>query len=70
MDGLVSIIMPSYNTAKYISDGIDKKIYISTAAIFAMIILSSFLSTVLLTHGLLLLGIVLLLIQRKTIESE
>ena len=50
--------------------GIDKKIYISTAAIFAMIILSSFLSTVLLTHGLLLLGIVLLLIQRKTIESE
>jgi hypothetical protein len=50
--------------------GIDKKIYISTAVIFAIIILSSFLPTVLLTHGLLLLGVVLLLIPRNNIESE
>lgn len=45
--------------------GIEKRLYIVTSVIFAFIIISSFLPTVLLTHGLLMLGIVLLLIPRK-----
>lgn len=50
--------------------GIDKKLYIITSVIFSFIIISSFLPTVLLTHGLLFLGIVLLLIPRKDEPQE
>lgn len=50
--------------------GIDKKLYIVTSVIFAFIIISSFMPTVLLTHGLLFLGIVLLIIPRKEAKEQ
>lgn len=50
--------------------GIDKKIYIVTSVTFAFIIMSSFLPTVLLTHGLLVLGIVLMLLPRDNNASK
>lgn len=47
------------------SEGIEKRIYISTSITIAFILISSFLPTVLLTHGLIALCIVLMLIPRN-----
>ena len=44
--------------------GIDKRIYISTAITYSVIIISSFLPTILLSHGLFVLSLVLLLLPR------
>lgn len=44
---------------------IDKHIYISTSVIFSFIFISSFLPTVLLTHGLLMLCLVLVVLPRE-----
>lgn len=52
------------------ASGIDKRIYIVTSVTFAFIIMSSFLPTVLLTHGLLALSLVLMILPRETDDDK
>ena len=52
------------------AEGVDKRLYISMSVIIAFILISTFLPTVLLTHGLIALGIVLLLMPRAGQEPE
>ena len=52
------------------AEGVDKRLYISLSVIIAFILISTFLPTVLLTHGLIALGIILLLLPRAGKEPE
>ncbi len=51
------------------SEGINNKIYISTSIVIAFMLISSFLPTVLLTHGLIAVCLVLMLIPRDSGEA-
>ena len=50
--------------------GIDKKLYIVLSVLYAFMIISSFITTILLTHGLLFMAIILLLIPRNNKKEE
>ena len=52
------------------AEGVEKRLYISMSVIIAFILISTFLPTVLLTHGLIALGLVLLIMPRKEEERE
>ena len=52
------------------AEGVDKRLYISTSIIIAFIFISSFLPTVLLTHGMIALGLVLMIIPRSANNPE
>ena len=45
--------------------GVENKLYIATAVLYAIILISSFLPTVLLTHGLIILAFVLFIMPKK-----
>lgn len=63
---IMPIILPFFlRFLDSFSVGIKKRIYVSTAIMISFILISSFLSTALLTHGLLALGLVIAVIPRE-----